>query len=73
MILEAFAMDRVTDPSSADGGLPKGAGEEAMAQKMPKGRFCVAKSFVTASNILAETPERRNIQRNPLTINILYK
>jgi hypothetical protein len=48
-ILRLVAMDRLADPVTADGGLPRRAGEEAVTQQVSKGRFCEAKSFATGS------------------------
>jgi ADP-heptose:LPS heptosyltransferase len=52
MVLSPFCEDGLACPCSADGGLPKRVGEEAMSQKGPKERFYAPKSFATPSKTL---------------------
>ena len=49
MILEPVERQGIALLDRADGGLLRGAGEEARSQQAPKGRFCASKSFATPS------------------------
>jgi type III secretion protein J len=52
MILGPLERQSKALPSRADGGLPRGASEEARSQEGPKGRFLALKSFAIASKVL---------------------
>ena len=51
-ILRSVARAGASRPNPADGGLPKGAGEEGGSQLASKGRFCGAKSFAIGSILI---------------------
>jgi len=53
---EAHLEGRLAGPSSADGGLPKRAGEEALDKCASKGRFCGGGQFCNGLPVLDEFP-----------------